>query len=1083
MKKTFLLTFIVLLGWSFAHAQTRVTGTITAADNGEALPSVTVAVKGTTVFTTTSNDGAYMINVPASGTTLIFSCLGLKTQEIVINKRAIIDVVMENDAALLAETVVTGYQTISRERATGSFSIVKSETIERSLSSNLSTALYGTTAGMVGKENSDGTMDYTIRGIGTLHADADPLIVINGFPAANGFKDVNPNDVESVTVLKDAAAASIWGARSGNGVIVIVTKKGVSQQLKVDVSSNVRVGTKYDLGTVLNMSSSKATVDYEQYYFDNDLIMTVYNNTWSQLGASLSLATELLYAHRNGNISMAERSAGLDKLRNINNKEQIKDLLLQNPVLLQNNVTISSASQRGKHYMSVMQESQIGNMINNSTNRWRVNYNNQVDIFKWLEFNFSTTVHYVNENTSGPSLSEIRSISPYEMILNPDGSYATQLAKNREQLATIPAGRLPYEDWSYNLLREVNARDSTRRDLNTRTIAGLTFKLLDGLSFTSSFMFEYNTRKGSYLYHEDSYYVRDRVNTNLDYTQATHTVNAQFIPKGAILRPSDRMDENYMWRNQFYFDRKFKKHDITVLAGMEISEYLMNSRVYPWTYGFNPVTNTSAPLPFGAYTFTNSGADRRVQLRNITGGNVASLSGATYSFGYRNDRYVSAYGNFGYSFDGKYVLTGSIRSDASNLITDDPAYRWAPLWSIGGTWHAHKESFVKEATSLWLNRLVTRFTFGYNGNVDKTTSPYALLSVTATPSLTTGTFTNAVAQMGNPRLRWERTQTLNFGVDFAILKNTLFGSIDLYDKQGKDIIGTITVASVTGQTSQKLNQANLYNRGFEIELGVNGKITSDIRFTTKMNYAYNKNEITSLFMPAVLAYQLVEGGRRGVGYVEGYPVNSMWAYTYLGMRDGLPHVEGPEGSWQSFNNVETHNRGLGLQFMEYLGPIRDPHTLGWFGTVSTYGVNLSFLITGAFGGHFRNPTWNYTMLGTGKNILPLVAEEVLINGSDKLPDLPPPGNTSTYLWDRYTPYLATMVESSSFIKLKEITLDYDLPKRWMDVIGLGNVRLYAQVRDLGCLWVANSRRYDPEWLPGTLKPVTTFAFGLNINFK
>jgi hypothetical protein len=336
--------------------------------------------------------------------------------------------------------------------------------------------------------------------------------------------------------------------------------------------------------------------------------------------------------------------------------------------------------------------------------------------------------------------------------------------------------------------------------------------------------------------------------------------------------------------------------------------------------------------------------------------------------------------------------------------------------------------------------------------------------------------------MGNKTLRWEKTNTFNIGFDFAAFKNVLFGSVDFYHKKGTDIIGTITLPSVVGATSQKLNNAETLNRGIEIELGVNSKITDKIAFSTKVTYAYNHNEVTKLFYPSISGYDMLSGGANGYGFVEGYPANAMWAYNYLGMEEGIPYVEGIDGAKVSFSDVSLHNRGLGLQYLQYMGPIIDPHTLGWLGSFHGYGFNFSVLLTGKFGGHFRNPTFNYNMVGTGKNIVPMFIEEVF-NGSGNVPDLPLPNTASAYLWDRYTPNLGTMVESSSFIKLKEITLEYILPRKWIDAVGLGAVKMYAQVRNLGCLWVANSRGYDPEWIPGSLQPSTSYAFGLNINFK
>lgn len=262
---------------------------------------------------------------------------------------------MVSDAAMLDGALVTGYTTLSRERATGSFNRVGSEVIAQRRASDLSSALLGTVAGMQGKENTDGTINYIIRGTTSLYADAAPLVVVDGFPVANGFRDVNPNDVENITILKDAAASSIWGARSANGVIVITTKKaklggsGQSKNVNINVNAMLKIGDKLDLGTVLTTASSEDHVFYEKLAFDNNWISGsgyVDNFTASIVNSPLTLVSEQLYAHKRGRITEAELNARLDELSKTNNRQQIKDHLLQRPILQQSGYTGSNESDK-----------------------------------------------------------------------------------------------------------------------------------------------------------------------------------------------------------------------------------------------------------------------------------------------------------------------------------------------------------------------------------------------------------------------------------------------------------------------------------------------------------------------------------------------------------------------------------------------------------------------------------------------------------------------------------------------------------------------------------------------------------------
>lgn len=1039
-----------------------------------------VVEKGTNNYTESDIYGAYSLQIDANASSqniLSVNLLGYEPFEETIDGRAIINISLNPEDIVLKETVVTGYTVISKERATGAFNIVKSDAVEKAHASDLSTALLGTTAGMQGKENADGSIDYTIRGITSLYANSSPLIVVDGFPVSNGFKDINPNDVESVTVLKDAAAASIWGARSANGVIVVTTKRAKGQdKLSIEANAMMRIGEKLDLSTVLTTASSEDQVFYEKLAYERGWIKAP-GNSFVELHSGLTPSKEYIYQYAKGEISKDEMEKALAGLSRQNNRKQINDLLLQNPIVQQYNLSISGATEKTKNYMSLMYENSAGSMINNSVDRWRINFNNQTSLFKWLDFNVGINVHYVNTEFSGPTIGEIRNLAPYDMILDEEGNYVKRQTKRRKPLATIPAGVLPYEDWSYNILRETHAREYTNKALNTRLQAGLRVKFTDGLTFDTKFQYELNKAENKQLDKDDSYFVRNVVNSYLDYNQTTQTVKTQFVPKGGILRTATADVNNYSWRNQLNFGRDFKdKHEISAIVGFEVSEFKNEEQNNPFIYGYDPETNASAPLPYGPYSVDKGG--QKIQIKNITGFNEMVIEDATHlhttRFNYRRDRFVSVYGNASYTYQRKYSASVSARSDASNLITDKASYRWAPLWSVGGLWNAERETFIA-GTRSWLDRLNVRLTYGFNGNVENSTSPYTLLSMSAIPSFQTGFTTASVSSYGNPRLRWEKTSSINGGIDFSLFSDKLFGSLNLYSKQGKDIIGYMSIPSALGTTMQKLNNAKLSNKGIEIELGTNMLIARKVLLFTKLTYAYNKNEITDLYLPTHTGDNML-GGQ----YVEGYPVNAIWAVNYLGMENDIAYVEGPDGRRTSMDDLSIMSAGDGLDFLQYMGPAIDPHTLGWSGSLSYYGFNLSFLVTGKFGGHFRAPAFQSIMESQSRNIASVFIRDV-IEGSDKVPSWQPADRPVNLSWYNYTKNLNTLVESSSFIRMKEITLDYHIPQPLVEKLKLKAVKVYGQVRDLGCLWTANSYGYDPEWLPGSLKPSTTYVLGVTIN--
>ena len=284
--------------------------------------------------------------------------------------------------------------------------------------------------------------------------------------------------------------------------------------------------------------------------------------------------------------------------------------------------------------------------------------------------------------------------------------------------------------------------------------------------------------------------MRQLINTTSSWNQETGKVTPN-LPKGGIKDQSKTEIRAYNWRNQLNFVRTFAdRHDVNVIAGMEVSDRVRESTTYARTYGYNDETLSVGVFPNGP-TGTKNWM-----------GNSNGTFGYTNSYSYSTDRYFSLYANAAYTFDEKYTVSGSVRTDASNLITDDPKYRYSPFWSLGLGWQIGKENFM--AGIDWLDRLNIRATYGYNGNVDKSTSFRPLISVNATQNTYTHDFTASISSYGNPSLRWEKTGTWDLGIDYSVLAGKLYGKIDVYNKLGKDLIASMTIPSVNGTSSQKV---------------------------------------------------------------------------------------------------------------------------------------------------------------------------------------------------------------------------------------------------------------------------------------
>ena len=434
--------------------------------DGMPLPGVSVLVKGTSSGMATNVDGRFEIKVNDDpNVMLVFSFIGMKSQEMKIGQATTLNVVLEPENKALEEVVVTGYQTISKERATGSFDKVSVEVLNSRPSSDLSNMLQGVVAGMQSTENEDGSVNFLIRGTSSLYANTEPLVVVDGFPIEGTFSSINPNDVESVTVLKDAAAASIWGARSANGVIVVTTKKGKQGKLNVEVQGFYRFNIRPDLDYILAQADSKTTVDYELMAVKNGWFLSEFTPSPTSIAGSLPISQEYYYANKYYGMSEAEMNTNLDRLRRTDNRSQLKKHLMQTQALQQYNVNLSSGTEKNTTYASLMYEKNDEATIKRGYERFMVNFNNTYKFTPWLAASVAGTFQRKKAETSGVTVAELRNLAPYELLLEEDGSYAYNVGSwNRLIAEDLNLQNLPYKDLSYNMLREVCNRKYTTEE-------------------------------------------------------------------------------------------------------------------------------------------------------------------------------------------------------------------------------------------------------------------------------------------------------------------------------------------------------------------------------------------------------------------------------------------------------------------------------------------------------------------------------------------------------------------------------------------------------------------------------------------
>ncbi|HUW91536.1 MAG TPA: SusC/RagA family TonB-linked outer membrane protein [Bacteroidales bacterium] len=1045
-----------------------VKGKVTAI-NGSPVPGVTVSPKGTTRGVATNADGEFSIELDPTEVQLLFSFLGMKTVEVRVGNQQVINVVLEEDITQIDEVVVTGYQTISRERVTGAYSIVGIEQIDKP-TTNIAQRLIGTTAGVQARLDVDGNPTFEIRGQTSLNATQEPLVVIDGFPTEKGFSSINPNDVESVTFLKDAAAASIWGAKAANGVIVITSKKAKKEvPLRIEFNAFYKFAPKFDLSYIRPVASSGEVIDYELASFNKWGARAYMGTVDDGYYRTYTPTQQLMWDHYNGLITLGERDAAISAYRGLDNSQQISDLLLENPSTQQYNLTLMGGSERMSNFLSVLHEQNNSNFKNSSNKRDIISYRNTATVSDWLNFELGATLAYTTIENNGVGLSDIQGLAPHLMLKDENGELLN-IPKGFNYLpamSTVPVENFPYS-FFYNPVEEIENRSITNRNIDTRITAALIFKIIKGLTFESRAQYEYNNTYNKSVYNENTSTVRQAVNVASTWNRTTNAVTLN-LPKGGFLDQSRGEVKALILRNQLNYGKTIGKHDFYTLAGIEFSDRIAQGFNNPRTYGYN-----DDKLSVG--TFPNGPGGSSVKLIYNWLGSSQTFS-YNNSFSYGTRRYFAAYANATYSYDAKYSLTGSIRSDASNFITDDPKYRYAPFWSVGAGWNIFREDFMQGVD--FIDRLSARLTFGYNGNVDLTTSFQPLVSPSTTVNTYTQETTTAVPSLGNPTLRWEKTGTWNFGVDYSLFNGNVYGKVDLYNKYTRDLIAVISIPSVNGSTSSKMNNAEMSNRGIEIEIGTTQDIQgSEIWWKGALNFAYNKNKIEKLYVASYAAYSLYGGA-----YVEGYNSQELWSFVYAGIKNEgtvdnpnlQPQVQGPGDVTYNFTGWTP---GDGRDYMVNMGTKVAPYTLGLTSMLKFYDFNFSFIVTGKFGHVFQRQSFNYPVWWNGA-VLPNQKYDEVVNG-DPMVTVPLPLQTNEarfYFWDRFYPYLSYLTESASHIRMQEINLSYDLPRVKLQKLGINRLQIYAQCNDLFTI-MANKFGEDPEYPIGTQKPQPKFTFGL-----
>ncbi|QTE22562.1 SusC/RagA family TonB-linked outer membrane protein [Polaribacter cellanae] len=1030
--------------------QEQITGKVVD-ENNQPIPGVSIFVMETKRGVVSDFDGNYTLKITnASEKTLKFSFLGYVTKKITIGNQKVINVTLKEATNALDEIVVTGYQEIKKSRTTGSFAKINNVTLENIQTLGIIEKIEGLVPGLISDRNGR----LVLRGVSTFRSgdSSEPLIVLDKHPIEPELLEtINPDDIESVTVLKDAAAASIWGARAANGVIVIVSKKNKKDNspLAINFSTTITFQKRPDL--TQSSGSTSALLELQEHQAKNG---------WASTNFLLPKGFATYKSFFDGNISESEKNNIINNLKKNDLRKEFSRYLLRSPIRKNYNISASGSSEKNAYYFSTSFNDILTENQGFNDERINLNANNVFYITPNFKINTGVTVYIKREKLNGYKNFETVAVDQYERIFDKNGNYTSvKLAENQKTGLVLPY------DWKYNLKKDQLEFNKTSNDNTYRVNFGLDYNIKDYLNLNINYQYNHSQTVFKDLNNENTYFTRNLLN---DYTSLNNDgTSVNNIPLGSILDETNSSFKSQTINAQINFKKRFNKHDIVFLAGAEVRQVVAESSLNR-IYGYNPESlridnhiDYTSKIPLASNPFGVSNT-------------IPFVQGVSYN----ENRYVSTYFNLGYSYADKYKLSGSYRLDDSNLFGASPKYRNIPLWSVGLGWNITKEDFFNSNV---IDNFVLRTTIGTGGNIDRTTSPFTILRNSSNFRASGNRLPYAYLQSPpNPTLRWEKTTTLNLGLDFSILNRRLYGSVEYYERKSVDLLANKEFNPTYGIDFALYNVAEMSNKGVDINLNA-VIIKKPFNWTSTLNFSTNKNKVESVSFDNENFNSYINNSPR-----VGLPLRHLYSYKWAGLsNEGFSQVFDKDGNIISYND----NRTFEIEDLTYSGGV-EPKVYGGFVNSFTYkNFSLSTIFTYKFGYKFRKSYFDY--IDYANRIPDFVPKEFENRwrkpGDENITNVPRlPDDNADLISKNNTFYIngSQNILDGSHIRFKQINLSYRLPKSVTEKLTIQSLKFGFQVRDLG-VKVFNSERVDPEnnsFNVGYIPIQPEYTFSVNVNF-
>ncbi|WPP49543.1 SusC/RagA family TonB-linked outer membrane protein [Catalinimonas niigatensis] len=1107
MKKYLLLLFTVFACLTTVWAQDSVIkGTVTTSEDGSPLPGVNIIVQGKATGTVTDIDGNYTLNVSDADDVLLFSYIGYQTQEIEIGNSTTINVVLEVDDAQLDEVVVTGFQEVERKLFTGAAERVKMEDIRQPGMVDASRMLEGQVAGVT-VDNVSGTFGTApkirIRGNTSINGDNQPLWVVDGViledltnvnaddivtgdpntVLASSIAGLNPDDIASFEVLKDASATALYGTRAKNGVIVITTKRGKSGRLQVNYSGNFSTNLRpnYNQFDILNSGDEMSI--YREMYEKGlvDITTSVRAQNYGVMGKMFSLISE----HQipwGPDGTLNEEFLNQYETANTDWFDVLyRDFSLQQ----QHSVSLTAGNENYNSYYSLSYLNDNGQTLADGVQRFAGTARNSFFFSDRFSLDMKLNASFRQQQLPGTTDRDFDPITgeyKRDFDINPF-SYAINTSRSirpYDHEGNLEFFRRNYAP--FNVLEELNYNYIGIRVADISAQADLNFELTDNLRFRSTLQGRYATTNREHVIHERSNQAEAYRSNGTQYIQDANpllfrdpddpgSLPKVVLPEGGFNYLDEDNLQNFYIRNSLDWSRTFGNvHEVNLLAGQEIKYTDRSSRNASGigvVYENGGVVNTTPEI---------------IDFLNRQGVDLYGLS----EF---HERFTGLFINGGYAFNKKYIVNGTLRYDGSNRLGRSRAARYLPTWNVSGAWNVDQESFFNVPAVSFLK---LRATYGLSANLGPDVSALLNLRSDVTLRPTDVESYLFIADLENTDLTWEKLNEFNVGIDFGVMNDRISGSFDYYRRDAFDLIGVIQTSGIGGVAEKAGNYADMVANGFEISINTLNYYTPDFSWTTSFNIGYTRDRITRLDFDPIIADAIRPEGAA----VLGGPRRGIYSTRFAGLDPlGIPTFFDATGETVYAYDIQERE-GL-LDILKYEGPA-EPLGGGGFTNKFTYkNFSLNILLSYKLSykirlnDAFRSDYTDFTSFSRD------FVDRWVVPGDEEFTDIPvildvrytgnnagddfPDGNPYS-LYNKSTVRIA----DGDHVRLKTVQLTYTLPSRITERIGANNARVSLAGQNLLLLY--SDKRLngqDPEFFASggvALPQPQQITLSLNVGF-